>query len=61
MRKQIIIRERGKKKMSVNSFEELNKHKGHKIEIVTYGNPPVNVAIECLDCFEVLLFFDREG
>ena len=44
--------------MSVNNYEDLLKHKGHKIEVVTYGNE--NVAIECEDCNEVLLDFDNE-
>lgn len=46
--------------MSVSSFKDLKHHVGHEVEVVTYGDPPVNVAIECLDCNEVLLDFDRE-
>ena len=46
--------------MSVSNFEELKIHVGHKVVVVTYGNPPVNVAIECEDCYEVLLDFDKE-
>ena len=32
-------------------------HKGHKVEIATYGNPnnPVDVCLECMDCNEVIL------
>ena len=37
-------------------FERLIAHVGHNIELVTYGDgEPVNVAIECVDCYEVLL------
>jgi len=45
--------------LSVNSFEELMQHKEHKIKIVTYGEPPKNIAIECLDCNTVLMDFDN--
>lgn len=30
-------------------------HVGHAIECVTYGKPAVNVAIECIDCCEVIV------
>jgi len=46
--------------MSVNNFKELYGHIGHKIEVVTYGNPAQNVAIECINCNEVLIDFDKE-
>lgn len=53
--------------MSVTNYDELIKHKGHKIECVTYGYEddkgvyyPTNVALECVDCYEVLLDFDIE-
>jgi len=38
----------------------LEKHKGHDIEIVTYGNGDeiYNISLECLDCNEVLEGFD---
>lgn len=45
------------------TFEELNAHWGHNIEVVRYGNEnvgTVNVAIECVDCGVVLIDFDRE-
>jgi hypothetical protein len=48
--------------MSVHTFEELMKHKGHKIVCVTYGNKQsgiVNVALECETCYEVLLDYDK--
>ena len=50
--------------MSVSSFEELDSHHDHKIEVVRYGlpgQPPWNVAIECVDCGMVLMDFDRKG
>lgn len=36
-------------------------HLGHHIECVTYGLPPVNVAIECIDCYEVIIDEDLEA
>ena len=41
------------------SFKELIEHKGHKIEVVTYGNDD-NVAIECETCDTVLLDYDKD-
>jgi hypothetical protein len=29
-------------------------HLDHDIELVTYGYPPVNVALECMTCGEVI-------
>ena len=50
--------------MSVNNYEELRKHIGHKIVCVCYMKKgtiePKNVAIECETCNEVLLDFDKE-
>ena len=43
--------------MSVNSYKELKEHIGHKIVCVRYGD--VNVAVECEDCNEVLISFDK--
>jgi len=50
--------------VSVQSFEELEYHVGHEVEVVTYGGPDslrrvLNIAIECIECSEVLLDFDR--
>ena len=45
--------------MTVNSFKELLQHRGHNIVCVVYGTPPVNVAIECETCYEVLFDFDK--
>lgn len=44
--------------MSVNRYADLLLHVGHEIECVAYGDD-VNVAIECVDCGEVLLDFDQ--
>lgn len=49
--------------MSVQSYEELFSHFGHNVEVASYadvGYTPANVSIECTDCNEVLLDFDRE-
>ena len=48
--------------MSINNFQELLAHKGHKISVVTYsedGKYVDNVAIECNRCNEVLMDFDN--
>jgi hypothetical protein len=45
--------------MSVQNYADLIAHKGHEISIYTYHDE--NVAIECEDCHEVLLDFNREG
>lgn len=59
--------------MSVSNYDELLVHSGHQVECVTYGKGDVvvgfdgsthhqetwNVAIECVDCSEVLLDFDH--
>jgi hypothetical protein len=47
--------------MSVSSFNDLKHHFGHNIVTALYGpkENPVNVAIECETCNEVLLDFDR--
>jgi hypothetical protein len=45
--------------MAAHSFEDLIGHIGHNIVCVTYGDPAVNVALECEGCGMVLLDFDR--
>lgn len=45
--------------MAASNHIDLMRHQGHEIEVATYGNPVVNVAVECLDCCEVL--FDMES
>lgn len=44
--------------MGAHEFEELRQHIGHKIECVCYGDPPVNVSVECITCGEVLMDLD---
>ena len=43
-------------------FREINRHAGHEISISQYGfnarGLPLNVAIECETCHEVLLDAD---
>lgn len=49
--------------MAVHTFDELYKHYGHDIEIGQYINMDkavANVALECVECHEVLLDFDKE-
>ena len=46
--------------MSARSAEDLLRHIGHKIVIATYGDPVMNVAIECEDCCEMLMDYDMQ-
>lgn len=48
--------------MGAHDFESLREHVGHKMSCVAYGHEDTehNVAIECKDCNEVLLDFDKE-
>ena len=44
-------------------YDELRHHQGHRIVCVGYGRPedadrPVNMAIECETCGEVLIDFN---
>lgn len=43
--------------MKSDLFERLREHLGHKLVVVTYGDPlqPDRMAIECEDCEEVLV------
>jgi hypothetical protein len=45
--------------MSVADYNDLMAHRGHKIVIAAYGDPPVCVAVECLTCHEVLISHER--
>lgn len=42
-------------------YQKIRAHWGHKIEIAIYGpaDDPVNAAVECLDCYEVVVDEDR--
>jgi hypothetical protein len=52
-----------------NGFYDLKSHIGHRVVVVGYGDScsiPVNVAIECETCGEVLVdieqpFYDENG
>lgn len=41
------------------ALSDLEPHIGHKIVITTYGDPAVNVSLECTTCHEVLVDFDK--
>lgn len=43
----------------VSQYGKLTEHVGHDVSCVEYGDG-VNVAIECEDCNEVLVDYDRE-
>jgi len=40
--------------MACYEFEDLKSHVGHDIVCVRYGDPAVNVAVECETCSMVL-------
>ena len=41
-------------------YESLKAHLGHRVVVVSYGNPDVwNVTMECENCNEVLLDYDN--
>ena len=44
--------------MSATDYEDLSRHVGHSVEVVTYAE--VNVAVECEECNEVLMDYDSE-
>jgi hypothetical protein len=41
-------------------YEKIARHIGHNIEVATYGVPILNVAVECMDCYEVIVDADNE-
>jgi len=45
--------------MSAQNYNDLAEHFGHDLTIALYDESD-NVAVECIDCYEVLLDFDRE-
>jgi DnaJ-class molecular chaperone len=51
--------------MAVHNFDDLYQHFGHNVVVATYGGAgnisPLNVAVECEDCHEVIIDFDRAG
>lgn len=53
--------------MSALDFNDLKRHHGHEIQCVLYGNSPEahpqpddNIALECIDCYEILLDYTRD-
>lgn len=44
--------------MAAHSYEDLMAHWGHKIQLAKYGD--VNATIECVDCHEIIVSFDKE-
>lgn len=50
--------------MAVHNFTDLRQHVGHDVVVVTYGPTgdfnPLNVALECETCCEVLIDFDND-
>ena len=47
---------------SQSDFAELYRHYGHKVVVARYTdeqNQPIAVAIECEECFEVLLNYEK--
>ena len=51
--------------MAVSTFNDLNEHAGHHVEVNQYvdkrDNAVVNVAVECMDCNCVLFDFDSDA
>lgn len=50
--------------MSAHNYNELIRHVNHRLECIVYGNEDNednedNVVIECIDCCEVLLDFNK--
>jgi hypothetical protein len=44
-------------------YEKITRHIGHNIEVASYGewlSEVVNVAVECMDCYEVIVDADNE-
>ena len=43
--------------MNMVLWNELKKHRGHKVNIVSYGDwdNPADICLECEDCGEVVL------
>ena len=41
-------------------YEKIARHLDHNIEVASYGDPILNVAVECMDCHEVVVDADNE-
>ena len=50
--------------MAVSTFNDLNEHAGHHVEVNQYVNKEtgevLNVAVECMDCNCVLFDFEKD-
>ena len=42
-------------------YEKIARHLDHNIEVASYGDPILNVAVECMDCHEVIVDADYEN
>jgi hypothetical protein len=45
--------------MAAHSYSDIAEHLGHNLEVAIYGQED-NAAIECVDCYVVLVDFDKE-
>jgi len=50
----IKVVEKAKKKGLDIDNKTIKQHENHKLELVNYGDPVENIALECMDCNEVL-------
>ena len=51
----------GKESPGASNFEELMKHAGHSIQVVSFprGLQVLKVALECVTCNKVLIEYDN--
>lgn len=47
--------------MSAYNYKTLSEHIGHNIECVSYGKQKQNVSVECVDCNEVIITYDKKS
>jgi hypothetical protein len=43
----------------ISNFQELAEHTNHKLEVAIYGDNQ-NAAIECVNCFCILLDYENQ-
>jgi hypothetical protein len=54
----------GEKGVSARNFDELYRHYGHQVVLANYTDKEgkvLNVSVECEECYEVLMGYDKEG
>jgi hypothetical protein len=54
----------GEKGVSARNFDELYRHYGHQVVVAHYTDEEgkvIGVAVECEECYEVLMDYDKEG